>query len=251
MDPIFSPIRDRARSIVSLYSPPQFYKNCARACAQSRDLFETDPIIIRLRKFVSKKLDDDFGHGIDHAIKVTLDAGALMIIESKGSGAIKETVTRYAVMAQCAGLLHDIKRKSKNHAHLGAEYAQEILQEYPLTNAEIDNIGHAIRTHEAFKPLTGKGSPEGGLLSACLYDADKFRWGPDNFTDTVWSMITFSGMSLSEFIRLYPDGMKKLEKIKTTFRTPTGKKFGPEFIDIGLTVGRELWNFIQTDIKKQ
>jgi hypothetical protein len=34
--------------------------------------------------------------------------------------------------------------------------------------------------------------------------------------------------------------MAGLEKIKTTFRSQTGKKFGPQFIDLGLAIGRKL-----------
>ena len=46
---------------------------------------------------------------------------------------------------------------------------------------------------------------------------------------------------------LYPGGMKKLTKIKNTFRTITGKKYGPQFIDIGLAVGKELFDVIQKE----
>lgn len=42
----------------------------------------------------------------------------------------------------------------------------------------------------------------------------------------------------------YPKGMAGLEKIKMTFRSQTGKKFGPQFIDLGLTIGRKLRDVI-------
>jgi hypothetical protein len=41
--------------------------------------------------------------------------------------------------------------------------------------------------------------------------------------------------------------MEKLAKIKHTFRTITGKKYGPQFIDIGLAVGKELFAVIQKE----
>jgi hypothetical protein len=45
----------------------------------------------------------------------------------------------------------------------------------------------------------------------------------------------------------YPQGMEGLEKIKTTFRTQTGKKYGPRFIDLGLAIGKKLYEVIQTE----
>ena len=48
----------------------------------------------------------------------------------------------------------------------------------------------------------------------------------------------------------YPQGMAKLETIKSTFRTPTGKKFVPQFIDLGLAIGKELYEVIKTDFSE-
>ena len=98
-----------------------------------------------------------------------------------------------------------------------------------------------------FKKTDKSGSPEGVLVSDCLYDADKFRWGPDNFTDTIWAMVSFSNIPIAQFMDLYPEAMDKLAKIKSTFRTITGKKYGPQFIDIGLAVGKELFDVIHTE----
>ena len=85
---------------------------------------------------------------------------------------------------------------------------------------------------------------QGSLLSDSLYDADKFRWGPDNFTDTLWRMVTFSHMPMSDFITHYPKGLEGLSRIRDTFRTPTGKIYGPEFIDLGLAIGKKLYEVI-------
>jgi hypothetical protein len=41
--------------------------------------------------------------------------------------------------------------------------------------------------------------------------------------------------------------MEKLETIKTTFRTDTGKKYGPQFIDLGLAIGEELFGVIRSE----
>jgi len=85
------------------------------------------------------------------------------------------------------------------------------------------------------------------IISDCLYDADKFRWGPDNFTDTIWEMVSFLNPPLKTFIEHYPKGMKSLERIKQSFRTHAGQRYGPQFIDIGLAIGEELYRVIREE----
>ncbi|MBF0117920.1 MAG: hypothetical protein HQK79_03740, partial [Desulfobacterales bacterium] len=102
--------------------------------------------------------------------------------------------------------------------------------------------------HEAFKNTVYVNTLNGTILSDCLYDADKFRWGPDNFTDTVWEMLSYFKTPISKFIELYPKGRESLLKIKDTFRTKTGKEYGPQFIDIGIGIGQELCNIIKKDV---
>jgi hypothetical protein len=36
-----------------------------------------------------------------------------------------------------------------------------------------------------------------------------------------------------------------IASIRDTFRTPTGQTYGPEFIDLGLTMGKHLYQKIQ------
>ncbi|MBW2680633.1 MAG: hypothetical protein JRD01_07765 [Deltaproteobacteria bacterium] len=48
-------------------------------------------------------------------------------------------------------------------------------------------------------------------------------------------------------MELYPGGMNIVAKIRPTFRTDTGKKYGPQFIDIGLAIGKELFDVINRD----
>ncbi|MCP4133454.1 MAG: HD domain-containing protein [bacterium] len=274
-------IRERAREIVFCSPHPDFYKDFSWAKNLSGKFFETDPVIVQLREYVAEKLEDDFGHGLKHATKVTLDAGALMIIElcdfkahpfkqEPGKGRrteylkkeySKKTLTleelalmqgikelnRRVMIVQCAGLLHDIKRKEKYHAIAGASSSREILNDYPLSANEVEEICLAIRNHEAFKSTVKINVREGLLVSDCLYDADKFRWGPDNFSDTIWDMVAFFKTPLSKFMEYYPKGMEKIAEIKHTFRSDTGKKYGPQFIDIGLAIGDELYNVIKTE----
>ena len=247
MQPIYARLRERARQIVSTFPPPDFYQNHFKAFEFSRRFFKNDPLLRQLHGFVADNLDDDFGHGLQHAIKVTIDAGALMHIEAQAAGFDKSTLVRKLQIVQCAGLLHDIKRKKKEHAQLGAAHARKVLEFYPLAPEEIEEICGAIQNHQAFKNKIRISTSEGAMVSDCLYDADKFRWGPDNFTDTLWDMISFYNPSLSNFMARYPQGMQGLERIKTTFRTDTGRKYGPQFIDLGLAIGQKLYEVIQAE----
>jgi hypothetical protein len=57
-------------------------------------------------------------------------------------------------------------------------------------------------------------------------------------------MVAFSGLPVDQFLTLYPSAMERLARIKSTFRTPAGRRYGPEFIDLGLAVGEELYRVI-------
>jgi hypothetical protein len=247
METIYAHIQKIARRIASSFPSPDFYGDHDSAIKSSVQIFETDPLIAKVHKLVATHLEDDFGHGLDHAVKVTVDAGALMFIESGLAGYAGSFCRRRVLILQCAGLLHDIKRKEKNHSIEGAAFAREVLQDYPFSSEELDDICIAIRNHEAFKSTVESKTPEGRLVSDCLYDSDKFRWGPDNFTNTLWEMVTYFNPPFSEFVAHYPKGMESLSKIKHTFRTGTGKKYGPRFIDTGLAIGEELFDIIKTD----
>jgi hypothetical protein len=83
------------------------------------------------------------------------------------------------------------------------------------------------------------------MVSDALYDADKFRWGPDNFTQTLWQMLRSSGAPIAPLIRRFPKGMEGISSIKETFRTETGKIYGPEFIELGLKIGEKIYLFLQ------
>jgi hypothetical protein len=247
MASIYDTIRQRARQIVSSFPAPDFYKDFSRADELSRNFLNTDPVIAQLRTFVGKHIEDDFGHGLKHSIMVAIDAGTLMIVEGELEANAEHSIDRSVLIVQTAGLLHDIKRKHKDHAIRGAAYAKEVLEAYPFSTNEVEDICQAIQGHEAFKDNIKINTPEGALVSDCLYDADKFRWGPDNFTDTVWDMVSFFNPPFSKFITHYPKGMEGLARVKHTFRTKTGKKYGPQFIDLGLAIGEEIYKTIKTE----
>jgi len=248
MKNIYLRIKNRARQVVLSFPAQRFYENHENEHTLSRRIFETDPVINRLHEFVSENMGDNVGHGMNHVTKVTLDAGSLMYIEGESLNYPKNYIDSRVRLAQCSGLLHDIKRGQKNHAVKGAEFAKDILKDYREVSPEdITDIYNAIYNHEAFKTNLKTGTPEGDLVSDCLYDADKFRWGPDNFSHMVWDMLECSRTPLSRFIHLYPEGIKALKKIKTSFRTPTGKKYGPSFIDTVLAIGDRLYDIIKTE----
>jgi len=247
METIYTSIQSRARQIVSQFPTPDFYKEEEAAISLSFELMENSEHISNLKTMVADHLEDDFGHGLQHAVKVSLEAGSLVLIEGQDMSLSKQTITRHVLLVQCAGLLHDIRRKKKNHAIKGAEFTEKLLRDFPLSSKEIADICLAIQNHEAFKNKIEIDSSEGKLISDCLYDADKFRWGPDNFSHTLWEMVSFFNPPLKTFMARYPKGMQGLEKIKHTFRTQTGRKYGPQFIDIGLSIGEELYRVIQKE----
>jgi hypothetical protein len=244
---LYAQLRERARQIVARFPSVDFYRDEAAALEVSRKVFETAPLVVRLRREVITRLQDDFGHGIQHATRVALDAGALTRIEGEAAGYQGRYLKRRICIVHCASLLHDIQRKQSNHAEQGASLAAELLAQHPLGADEKEDICIAIRNHEAFRETVSVNTREGALVSDCLYDADKFRWGPDNFTDTLWAMAAFRQPTLRDFVNLYPAGMKSLARIKSTFRTPTGRKYGPAFIDLGIAVGEELYRVITTE----
>jgi hypothetical protein len=244
---LYTQLRERACRIAVRFPAVDFYRDEAGALDASRTIFETHPLVVRLRQQVMDRLEDDFGHGMLHATKVALDAGALTHIEGRAAGTTGGHLARRVCIAHVAGLLHDIQRKQSHHAEQGASFAAGLLAEYPLGVDEIEDICIAIRNHEAFKTTVGVNTREGALVSDCLYDADKFRWGPDNFTDTLWAMVAFRRPTLRDFVRHYPAGMESLSRIRATFRTPTGRAYGPRFIDAGIAIGEELYRVIHDE----
>jgi len=244
METLYARIRTRARQIVSAFPTPDFYREQTDAITTSGQLMAGDPQISRLKKIVAQHLEDDFGHGLQHAHKVSLEAGALVLIEGERHAWSQSIICRLVLMVQSAGLLHDIRRKKKDHALRGAQFAPQLLTKLPFNNQEVAQICVAIQNHEAFKETVAINSPQTKLISDSLYDADKFRWGPDNFTDTLWEMVSFAKPPLEKFLAHYPKGMRGLEKIKPTFRTHTGKHYGPQFIDIGIAIGEALYQVI-------
>jgi hypothetical protein len=232
------------RVIAASFPQPRFYVCCRGPLDLSRSLFDENPQVVKCRTFIHNELKEDLGHGIDHSEKVALEAGALAYIEGERLF-LKDPSRREAcLLAQIAGLLHDLRRNEKDHAQVGASAALRTLRELLIFPEKGEVIGQAIANHEAFVEPKKIDSPLGQMVSDSLYDADKFRWGPDNFTQTLWQMLRSSGARIAPLIRRFPKGMEGISVIKETFRTETGKIYGPEFIELGLEIGAKVHQFL-------
>ncbi|MHB8909225.1 MAG: HD domain-containing protein [Syntrophales bacterium] len=229
---------DLARRIAAEVGSPRFYVEKAREVALSRKLFASEPAIAAGLRIVAGR-GECLGHGLVHVEKVAIDAGALILAEG-GAAAAAVRIRRVVFLAQLAGIFHDICRQEKEHAERGAQEAERLLASFSLLPGECADIVDAIRGHEAFRPRRSAAGRTAQLLSDALYDADKFRWGPDNFTETLWAMVSLRGVPLQALIpRLLP-GIEGIRKIRDSFWTPTGREYGPDFIDRGLTIGLRL-----------
>jgi len=245
MEEIYGEMIAVSRKIASSFPPPRFYACCQPWMALSQNLFSADAQVLRCRTLVQNELKNNYGHGLDHVEKVAVEAGALLYLEAEKRSMGEAGKQRAGVLVQMAGLLHDLCRGEKNHARLGAAAAGKILRNFPFSPEEERMIVGAIANHEAFLEPQPIVSPLGQLVSDVLYDADKFRWGPDNFTLTLWEMLRFSRAPIVRLIQRFPKGMKGIARIKETFRTPSGKTYGPEFIDLGLMIGEKIYQFLQ------
>ncbi|MFZ5563596.1 MAG: hypothetical protein ACOZBW_06040 [Thermodesulfobacteriota bacterium] len=244
---IYADLRQTARDIAAACPPPVFYRDLSRAVMRSRDSLAASPLLQELAAFVRERTRQNLGHGMGHAMQVALDAGAVAATEAALAGCPETEADRLMLLAHCAGLLHDISRTSPDHAIEGARVAGRHLAEAGvLDDADITLVTFAIRCHEAFKPAQPPDSVYSHIVSGSLYDADKFRWGPDNFTHTLWKMIETAPPPLAKFVRHYPGALAVIADIKTTFRTRTGRTYGPQFIDTGLGIGNALLEVIRS-----
>ncbi|UCG21964.1 MAG: HD domain-containing protein [Deltaproteobacteria bacterium] len=245
MKEIYVRLMNEARCIASRYELPEFYRRFKPSLTISRRIFFNNPLLIHCRELITPQYIGDFGHGLQHATKVSVDAGTIVLLEGEKYFTVQAELERAVVLVQLAGLLHDIKRMENKHASAGARAAREILYDFPLSPLEVNCVAEAIANHEAFsKPQTCE-TLTGQLVADSLYDADKFRWGPDNFTHTVWYMMSYHQVGIAELCGRFPWGVDGILKIKDTFRTNIGVQYGPEIIDLGVRIGKEIYQHLQ------
>jgi hypothetical protein len=245
MADIYDEMMETSQRIAASFPPPRFYDWCAVELNNSRAIYCQNEFVTRCRTIVSTELTHNPSHRLDHAEKVAIEAGALARAEGERTS-LKESATREAAMlAQVAGLLHDMRRGERDHARSSSLAAEAMLCDLDMPQEHRQYIVQAIANHEAFVEPRTIESTIGGLISNVLYDADKFRWGPDNFTVTLWEMLRFSHASVIDLIHRFPDGLAGIARIKGTFRSTTGRIYGPEFIDLGLAIGDKLYQFLR------
>ncbi|OIP88857.1 MAG: hypothetical protein AUK55_15450 [Syntrophobacteraceae bacterium CG2_30_61_12] len=237
-------LQDEARRIASRNRQPEFYQRFQADAAAARKLYFDHPLVLLLRELVEPLLNDDLGHGLSHSRRVSLDCATLIGIEANGSAAAPAERERWMVLGHLAGLMHDICREQPRHAIVGAREAAKILDDFPVSREEIRWICRAIENHEAFVPPLPCPHPFMRLLSDCLYDADKFRWGPDTFTETLWHMMDHQCLTPTVMLARFPWGVRGVERVRDTFRSDTGRQYGPDFIEIGIDIGREIYRYL-------
>ena len=245
MEDIYEEMIAASQEIAASFPLPCFYTCCGQWIHLSRSLFSQDGQVLKCRAMVHRELTNNYGHGMDHAEKVAVEAGALAYIEGFRLSLQESAQHQAGILAQMAGLLHDLRRGEKDHAQSSAAAAGRILKDFSFPPEDEQMIVEAIANHEAFVEPKRIDSTLGQMVSDVLYDADKFRWGPDNFTVTLWEMLRFSKAPIARLVRRFPKGMKGIARIKDTFRTDTGRVYGPEFIDLGLAIGEKIYQFLQ------
>lgn len=244
---MYRKLRKKALRAAREAGKPSFYREHEKELAASLSSYNTSSLVQKCRTHLDEsKLHP--AHGIFHCEKVALEAGAILQIEGSAMGLEASRISELMLCVQIAGLLHDIKRAEKEHTIAGSREAAAIISGFAIEERYKGYIVSAIRNHEAFKEILASEDEFAKLVSDSLYDADKFRWGPDNFTVTLWLLIEYAGFSLERLYHSFIEQMEGIKKIKETFRTKTGQQYGPEFIDKGIVIGREIYREMHLEI---
>lgn len=237
---IYSALKKKSEIISKKIGDPSFYMKHRQELEKSYASISNNPIIHKCRTYLDEsKLHP--AHGISHGEKVALEAGAILQIESDLHNCSNADTEDLLLCVQIAGLLHDIKRNEKDHTIEGSIEAGRILSDFPLADRYKRYITAAIRNHEAFKEVIDSENNHAKLISDSLYDADKFRWGPDNFTSTLWLIVESAEIPVEELYISFLEKVEGIKRIKNTFRTDTGKLYGPQFINMGIDIGNEIY----------
>jgi len=246
---LYLQLQETANRVARSLSSPLFYSRHNEAVRRSEEMLRDDELIRKCHA----RLDEsqlECAHGICHCEAVARDAGAIVLVEGNRRGIDRDAVEPLFVSAIIAGLLHDIKRREADHAVRGSIEAEKILSMLGVDERSRSHVAYAIRNHEAFKTVCDLDDEAGCMVSDALYDADKFRWGPENFTGTLWRMVEAHQTEPEALHKTFKEKMKGIEKIKETFRTATGRQYGPEFIDQGITIGNAIYEEMTSMLKQ-
>ncbi len=247
---MYNELKEKALRAALEAGTPSFYTHHSKELEASLSSYAANSLIRKCRTYLDEsKLHP--AHGLFHCEKVALEAGAILAIEGSAMGLDAFVISELVLCVQIAGLLHDIKRAGDDHTIAGSKEAAAILRDFAIKERYKGYIVSAIRNHEAFKKVLASDDESARLISDSLYDADKFRWGPDNFTVTLWLIIESAGISPENLCHCFTEKMEGIKKIKETFRTKTGQKYGPEFIDKGIMIGNEIYREMRCRIGGQ
>jgi hypothetical protein len=239
--PIYPALKEKAATAARRIGAPSFYAAHKIELDRSRKSFYENELLLKCRSHLDEsKLHP--AHGKRHCETVAIEAGAIIQVEDAGRRPSQSASCDLMLFAQIAGLFHDIKRNEDDHTIKGSMEAERILGEFRIEERYRRYIAAAIRNHEAFKEVLPSEDDEAKLVSDSLYDADKFRWGPDNFTTTLWLIVESADMPVEMLHSTFLKKMEGIRKIKETFRTETGRRYGPEFIDFGIEIGNEIFH---------
>lgn len=249
-NPVHTRLKKTACKISEFLGVPSFYLEHKKEREISLELLKNNGLIKKCRSCLDASTMDSV-HGIPHAEAVALDAGAVVQVEGRIQKMSKDVIRELVTYVQIAALLHDIKRAEENHAIAGGIEAKRILHGFQIEERYQRYIISAIRNHEAFKEVPASEDEMAQLISDSLYDADKFRWGPDNFTTTLWLLIKSRNMSLRMLYENFLVNLRYIDNVKNTFRTLTGKRYGPEIIDMGIIIGQVLYQEMAIEVGNQ
>ncbi len=238
--PLYRTLQDSALALAQKLPVPSFYGKHASLLRRSDEVLLNHEMVRKCRSHLDESRLE-CAHGLCHCEAVARDAGVIVLLEAASRDINDIDAGSLFITAVIAGLLHDIKRKELDHAVRGSIEAERILSGLGMDLRERQYVADAIRNHEAFQETDERDDAEGKLISDALYDADKFRWGPENFTTTLWLMVESRNTPPEALHRMFREKMKGIEKIKETFRTETGRRYGPEFIDQGITIGNAIY----------
>lgn len=236
----YQKLQDLALRIASTLPRPAFYGDHTTLISFAEETLKTHWLIRKCRAYLDES-QLECAHGLCHCEAVARDAGTIVLAEGLRRGFSMPLIEPLFTAAMIAGLLHDIKRREQDHAVRGSIEAEKILAALGVDDRSRFNITYAIRNHEAFKATCDLDDEAGCMVSDALYDADKFRWGPENFSTTLWLMVSAHNTPIEDLHQTFREKMRGIERIKETFRTETGKRYGPEFIDQGIAIGNVIY----------
>jgi hypothetical protein len=245
---VYQKLQDTALKIARSLPRPAFYGEHSAFISLAEEMLRTHDLIQKCRAHLDES-QLECAHGLCHCEAVARDAGSIVLIEGRRRGISESVVEPLFTSAIIAGLLHDIKRREQDHAVRGSIEAEKILKALGVDERSRSHITYAIRNHEAFKATCDLDDEGGCMVSDALYDADKFRWGPENFTGTLWIMVAANHTPPETLHKTFKEKMIGIERIKETFRTATGKRYGPEFIDQGVTIGNAIYEEMSAMLK--